>query len=73
MLGLGSLISLPNVRQQEPTPTLPPAPTPIVIVVTATPLPPEMIEAVDVEEQRVIAVYQQASPAVVNITTSKTR
>ncbi|TEU19014.1 MAG: trypsin-like serine protease [Anaerolineales bacterium] len=68
-----SLISLPNVRQQEPTPTLPPTPTPIVIVVTATPLPPEMIEAVDVEEQRVIAVYQRASPAVVNITTQVLR
>ena len=24
-----NLISLPNVRQQEPTPTLPPTPTPI--------------------------------------------
>ncbi len=68
-----NLISLPNVRQQEPTPTPLPTSTPIVIVVTATPLPPEMIEAVDVEEQRVIAVYQQASPAVVNITTQVLR
>jgi S1-C subfamily serine protease len=68
-----NLISLPNVRQQEPTPTLPPTPTPIVIVVTPTPLPPEMIEATDVEEQRVIAVYRQASPAVVNITTQVLR
>ena len=68
-----NLISLPSVRQQEPTPTPPPTPTPIVIVVTATPLPPEMIEAADVEEQRVIAVYQQASPAVVNITTQVLR
>ncbi len=68
-----SLISLPNVRQQEPTPTPPPTPTPIVIVVTATPLPPEMIEAVDVEEQRVISVYQRTSPAVVNITTQVLR
>ncbi len=66
-----NLISLPNVRQQEPTPTLPPTPTPIVIVVTPTPLPPDMM--VDVEEQRVIAVYQQASPAVVNITTQVLR
>jgi S1-C subfamily serine protease len=67
------LISLPMVEQQEPTPTptRTPAPTPIVIVVTATPLPPEM--AVDVEEQRVISVYQQASPAVVNITTQVLR
>lgn len=68
-----NLISLPNVRQQEPTPTPPPTPTPIVIVVTATPLPREMIEAVDVEEQRVISVYQHTSPAVVNITTQVLR
>jgi len=68
-----NLISLPNVGQQEPTPTPPPTPTPIVIVVTATPLPPEMIEAVDVEEQRVISVYQHTSPAVVNITTQVLR
>lgn len=66
-----NLISLPNVRQPEPTPTPPFTPTPIVIIVTATPLPPEMMA--DVEEQRVIAVYQQASPAVVNITTQVLR
>ena len=68
-----NLISLPNVRQQKPTPTPlpPPTPTPIVIVVTPTPLPPDMVT--DVEEQRVIAVYQQASPAVVNITTQVLR
>jgi S1-C subfamily serine protease len=108
-----SLIPLPNVRQQEPTPTpavivvtltplpveqreatptpvvivvtatpLPveqqettpsPTPTPVVIVVTATPLPPEMMEVTDVEEQRVISVYQRTSPAVVNITTQVMR
>jgi S1-C subfamily serine protease len=71
------LISLPTVERQEliPTPTRTPAPTPtpIVIVVTATPLPQEMTEAADVEEQRVIAVYQQAGPAVVNITTQVLR
>ena len=68
-----NLISLPNVRQQKPTPTPlpPPTPTPIVIVVTPTPLPPDMVT--DVEEQRVIAFYQQASPAVVNITTQVLR
>ncbi len=66
-----NLISLPNVRPQEPTPTLPPTPAPIGIVVTPTPLPPDMMA--DVEEQRVIAVYQQASPAVVNITTQVLR
>ncbi|MBC8263437.1 MAG: trypsin-like peptidase domain-containing protein [Anaerolineales bacterium] len=40
-------------------------------MVTATPLPPEM--AIDVEEQRVISVYQRTSPAVVNITTQVLR
>jgi S1-C subfamily serine protease len=68
-----NLISLPNIRQQEPTSTPPPTPTPIVIVVTPTPLPQEMLEAADVEEQRVIAVYQRTSPAVVNITTQVLR
>lgn len=67
------LISLPTVERQQPTSTSTPAPTPtpIVIVVTATPRPLDM--AADVEEQRVIAVYQQASPAVVNITTQVLR
>lgn len=51
------------VEQQETTPT------PAVIVVAPTPLPMETIEAIDVEEQRVISVYQRTSPAVVNITT----
>ncbi len=68
-----NLTSLPNVRQQEPTPTPPPTPTPIVIVVTPTPLPQEMIEAVGIEEQRVISVYQRTSTAVVNITTQVLR
>jgi S1-C subfamily serine protease len=63
-----NLISLPSVKQQEPTLTPPPTPTPIVIVVTATPLPPKTVEAADVEEQLVISVYEQASPAVVHIT-----
>jgi len=38
-----------------------------VIVVTPTPLPLEMLEAVDVGEQLVINVYEQVSPAVVHI------
>jgi len=57
------------------TPTPAPTPTPVVIVVTATPMPglPEVPPGVDVGEQRVIAVYQRASPAVVNITTKVLR
>ncbi|MGA9350682.1 MAG: trypsin-like peptidase domain-containing protein [Anaerolineae bacterium] len=62
-----NLISLPSIKQQEPTPTPPPTPTPVVIVVTPTPLPPEMLEAADVGEQLVINVYEQVSPAVVHI------
>ena len=59
------------LSQWMATSTPAPTPTPVVIVVTATPTPglPEMLAAIDVGEQRVIAVYQQASPAVVNITT----
>lgn len=51
-----------------PTPT---EPTPVVIVVTATPATelPEAPAGLDVAEQRVIAIYQRTSPAVVNITT----
>jgi len=62
-----NLISLPSIKQQEPTPTPPSTPTPVVIVVTPTPLPPEMLEAADVGEQLVINVYEQVSPAVVHI------
>lgn len=42
--------------------------TPIVIVLTPTPLPPEITSRADVEEQLVINVYAQVSPAVVCIT-----
>jgi len=44
-------------------------------VVTATPTPglPEMPPGIDVGEQRVIAVYKRASPAVVNITSKVLR
>jgi len=47
-----------------------PTATPVVIVVTATPTPglPNAPEGIDVGEQRVIATYRSASPAVVNIT-----
>lgn len=82
---LGCKLALPQVVEQEKptppptptpiviiiTPTPAPTPTPVVIVVTATPAPgrPQVPTGTDVGEQRVIAVYQQASPAVVNITT----
>ncbi|MCD6291063.1 MAG: peptidase S1, partial [Anaerolineae bacterium] len=53
-----------------PTPTVPlPTPTPRVIVVVATPTPNLPPNLIDVGEERVIAVYQKVSPAVVNITT----
>ena len=56
-------------------PTEAPTPTPVVIVVTATPTPglPEVPSGLDQTEQRVIAIYQRSSPAVVNITTEVLR
>jgi S1-C subfamily serine protease len=42
--------------------------TPVVIVLTPTPLPPGIAVQADVEEQLVINVYTQVSPAVVCIT-----
>jgi S1-C subfamily serine protease len=76
---LGCGLTLPwEITQQEPTPTPHPTPipnptepTPVVIVVTATPATgvTEMPAGLDVAEQRVIAIYQRTSPAVVNITT----
>jgi S1-C subfamily serine protease len=44
------------------------AQTPIVVVSTATPLPADLANVVDVEEQLIINVYAQASPGVVCIT-----
>jgi S1-C subfamily serine protease len=65
---LGCGLTLPwEIVQKGPTLTPAPTPTPIVIVVTPTPLPPGTVEAVDVEEQRVISIYEKASPAVVHI------
>jgi S1-C subfamily serine protease len=56
-------------RLEEPTPYVQPAaPTPVVVVVTPTPLPPELVLQADVEEQLVINVYAQVSPAVVCVT-----
>ncbi len=45
-----------------------PTATPIVIVATPTPLPPEVLQAADAEEQIVISVYERVSPSVVHIT-----
>jgi len=63
------------LRQFLVAPTPAPTPTPVVIVVTATPTPglPEVPPGMDPSEQRVIAIYQQASPAVVNITSQVLR
>ena len=65
-----NLISLPNIEQQEPTPA--PTPTPIVIIVTPTEthtLTPAAEEPINALETQIEAVYEQAAPAVVNITT----
>jgi S1-C subfamily serine protease len=45
-----------------------PTATPVVIVATPTPLPPEVLQAADAEEQIVINVYERVSPSVVHIT-----
>jgi S1-C subfamily serine protease len=72
LLALSSLacnLSELVTRLEETTPQVQPAaPTPVVVVVTPTPLPPELISQADVEEQLVINVYAQVSPAVVCIT-----
>ncbi|MCS7221124.1 MAG: trypsin-like peptidase domain-containing protein [Anaerolineae bacterium] len=51
------------------TPTPVPTPTPQIVIIVATPTPGLPLEAVDVGEERVIAVYERVSPAVVNVTT----
>ncbi len=55
--------------ETQPTVTPLPTPTPQIVIVVATPTPGLLPEAVDVSEERVIAVYERVSPAVVNITT----
>lgn len=45
-----------------------PTATPVVVVATPTPLPPEVLQAADAEEQIVISVYERVSPSVVHIT-----
>jgi S1-C subfamily serine protease len=72
LLALSSLAcNLSELTSQlsSPSPTERPAgQTPIVIVATPTPLPPGIPSGADVEEQLVINVYAQVSPAVVCIT-----
>ena len=75
MLGLLALstcaCSLSDLAVQLSTPVpveSPAGQTPVVIVLTPTPLPPELTSKADVEEQLVINVYAQVSPAVVCIT-----
>lgn len=58
------LPSLPRLATSTPAPTS----TPVVIVVTATPDPLAAPAGADLGEERVISVYEHASPAVVNIT-----
>lgn len=60
--GVGDLSAL--VATTTPAPT----PTPVVIVLTPTPM-----SGLDAAEQRIVAVYQRVSPAVVNITTQVLR
>lgn len=67
--GLACSASELATRLSTPVPAEPTAgETPIVIVLTPTPLPPEITSRADVEEQLVINVYAQVSPAVVCIT-----
>ncbi|GAB4565293.1 MAG: trypsin-like peptidase domain-containing protein [Anaerolineae bacterium] len=69
-LTAGCGLAVPGALSQ---PTATPAPTPQVIIVVATPTPGVAPEAIDVGEERVIAVYERVSPAVVNITTRALR
>jgi len=62
---LGCNLAGLGARVSQPAPV---TPTPMVVVVTPTPLPPQTLQAVDVEEQLVTSVYERVSPAVVNIT-----
>lgn len=61
-----------RLLQPAPTPTpLPPTPT-AVPTPTPVPLSPTLIDAIALDEQLVIELYQRVSPAVVNITTRVT-
>ena len=56
------------ITPSPPAPMEAPASEPVIVVVTPTPLPPELIQQADVEEQLVINVYAQVGPAVVCVT-----
>lgn len=67
--GLACSVSELATQLSTPVPAEPTAgQTPVVIVLTPTPQPPQSISMADVEEQLVINVYAQVSPAVVCIT-----
>jgi S1-C subfamily serine protease len=67
--GLACNLSELANRLSTPTPAGPALEqTPVVLVLTPTPLPPEFAAQADIEEQIVINVYAQVSPAVVCIT-----
>ncbi len=60
---------LPLGCDRRPVASTPaPTATPLVLVATPTPLPPEALPMVDVEEQIVTGVYDRVSPSVVHIT-----
>jgi len=60
---------LPLGCDRRPVASTPaPTATPLVLVATPTPLPPEALPMVDVEEQIVTSVYDRVSPSVVHIT-----
>jgi S1-C subfamily serine protease len=77
--------SLPDLSSSRPPPTqLPPTPQVVVLVATPTPAPVDMAQAAqersgspgnpfDAEEARRVAIYEQVSPAVANITTQIVR
>ncbi len=67
--GLACSVSELADRLSTPTPEGPVVESsPVVVVLTPTPLPPEMVAQADVEEQLVINVAAQVSPAVVCVT-----
>jgi 2-alkenal reductase len=67
--GLACSVSELATRLSTPVPEEPTASqTPVVIVLTPTPQPPQSGSMADIEEQLVINVYAQVSPAVVCIT-----
>lgn len=58
------------VSTPMPAPTFTPAPTqtPIIIIATPTPLGPEVLVPIDVEEELITNLYERVGPSVVHIT-----